>query len=247
VADDDGHIREVVRFALDRAGYSVVEAEDGRVAWNLLEGAERGEHAPFDLIVLDILMPGLDGLEICRRLPRQRRTPLIFLSSKDEELDRILGLELGADDYVTKPFSPRELVARVKAALRRFDDVQALLEGATAPRVDARGASNEQSADTLLTHGPVRLDSSRHKCWVGDAEIVLTVSEFGLLAALLESPGRVLSRQVLVERAYGQSHFLSDRTVDSHIRRIRGKLKTAGYECIETVYGVGYRVPEPEA
>ncbi len=235
VADDDGHIREVVRFALSQAGYQVAEAADGRAAWTLFEQQVDG----FDLVVLDILMPGLDGLDVCRRIRERSRIPLIFLSSKDEELDRILGLELGADDYVTKPFSPRELVARVRATLRRYDDVQALLTEGTA--ASPSGATEHMPP---LTHGPLTLSTLRHECRVADEVVVLTVSEFGLLRALLSCPGRVLSRKQLVEKAYGDDHFLSDRTVDSHIRRIRKKLKAAGHECIDTVYGVGYRLSE---
>lgn len=232
IVDDDGHIREVIDFALRQAGYLVEQAQDGRRAW------ERFESQPetFDLVVLDILMPGLDGLDVCRRIRQISRVPVIFLSSRDEELDRILGLELGADDYVTKPFSPRELVARVKAALRRSQEFQELL-------------SNQRETQTatpseVLVHGRLSLDVHRHELNVGGQGVVLTVSEFALLEALLRAPGHVLSRAQLVERAYGEAHYLSDRTVDSHVRRIRKKLRDAGAECIETVYGVGYRMME---
>lgn len=234
VADDDGHIREVLRYALVQAGYEVVLAADGQEAWLAFEAA----HPPkkFDLVILDILMPGLDGLQLCRKIRQKSSLPLLFVSSRDEELDRILGLEMGADDYIVKPFSPRELVARVKATLRRYDEVEALL---AAP---IEGPAREQAL--CLEHGPLSLDPLKHECRVHGQLIVLTVSEFSLLEALLARPDQVLTRKQLVDRAYGAGHYVSDRTVDSHVRRIRQKLKTAGYTCVETVYGVGYRLSE---
>ncbi len=241
VVDDDGHIREVVRFALEHVGYRVTESNDGRSAWTLFE--QQGNE--FDLVVLDIVMPGLDGLDVCRRIRQTSKIPLIFLSSRDEELDRILGLELGADDYITKPFSPRELVARVKATLRRFAEVRAILAAGEARAGGLAGSQHSrdpQNQETLLRHGPLELNPVRHECRVSGQAVVLTVSEFGLLRALLERPGSVLSRKQLVDHAYGVEHYLSDRTVDSHVRRIRQKLKAAGHECVETVYGVGYRL-----
>ncbi len=232
VADDDGHIREVLRYALGHAGYRVTMTKDGAEAWAAFRADD------FDLVVLDILMPGLDGLELCRRIRQSSSIPLIFLSSRDEELDRILGLEMGADDYVTKPFSPRELVARVKAALRRADEINALRAGTEVSE------SSASLAQAPLRHGPLYIDRIKHECRAFDQPVFLTVSEFSLLSALLGRPGQVFSRQQLVERAYGPGHFLSDRTVDSHVRRIRNKLKDAGVECIETVYGVGYKLAE---
>jgi two-component system, OmpR family, response regulator len=224
VVDDDGHIREVVRFALSRAGHDVREAEHGRAA--LRQIAEREP----DLIVLDIVMPEEDGLATCREVRKHSRVPIIFLSSRDDELDRVLGLELGGDDYISKPFSPRELVARVSAVLRR-----------TAAPAQA------PSASTLLTCGPLQLDLERHRCDLGGRELVLTVTEFDLLAALMSAPGRVLSRAQLIERAYGGDHHVTERTVDSHVRRLRKKLGDAGADPIETVYGVGYRMRESTA
>ena len=243
VVDDDGHIREVMRYALSQAGHHITLAKDGREALQLFESRD------FDLVILDILMPGFDGLDLCRKIRQTSSIPLIFVSSRDEELDRILGLEMGADDYITKPFSPRELVARVKATLRRADEIKALQSGVVAPARESAGATQGQPARTpegrdLLKCGPLALDRIRHECRVGEQPIVLTVSEFSLLAALMERPSQVLSRGQLVESAYGPGHFLSDRTVDSHVRRIRGKLKDAGCECVETVYGVGYKLRE---
>lgn len=225
VVDDDAHIRDVVRFALERAGHDVSEASDGRGALQRFEAA-----AP-DLIVLDILMPEVDGLEVCREIRRTSEVPILFLSSRDEELDRVLGLEMGADDYVTKPFSPRELVARTKGILRR---AQRTVSSDSSPKVIERGA--------------LRLDIDCHECsWAGEP-IVLTVTEFDLLHSMLGMAGKVYTREELVERAYGSSHHITDRTVDSHIRRIRQKFKRCGADLIETVYGLGYRLTiEPTA
>ena len=226
LVDDDAHIREVLRFALEKAGHQVMEAADGAAAFALFQ-----QHS-FDLVVLDIVMPELDGLELCRRIRAQGALPIIFVSSRDEELDRVLGLELGGDDYLTKPFSPRELSARVAAVLRRGRASQL--------PADPRAATR---AEPALRHGKVVLDRGRHQCWVGGRELVLTVSEFELFRVLLEAPGRVFSRAQLVEQAYGAGHYISDRTVDSHIRRLRQKLDTQA-EQVETVYGVGYRLRE---
>jgi len=219
VADDDGHIREVVRFALEKAGHSVVEAGDGAEALRILR------QEPIDVAVLDIIMPEVDGLEVCRKLREKSQLPVLFLSSRDEELDRIVGLEIGADDYVTKPFSPRELVARVKALLRR----------ASAP---------SEPAEPALRRGDLTLDLARYRCTWGGQEVVLTVTEFGLLRSLMGTPGRVYTRGELVDRAWGYGHHITERTIDSHIRRIRRKFGELGADPIETVYGVGYRLRE---
>jgi two-component system OmpR family response regulator len=226
LVDDDAHIREVMRFALEKAGHQVTKAADGAAAF------ARFQQQPFDLLVLDIVMPEMDGLELCRKIRAHSEVPIIFVSSRDEELDRILGLELGGDDYLTKPFSPRELSARVAAVLRRGRPSALPPE----PRLKA-------PADAALRHGRVVLDRGRHQCWVGEQELVLTVTEFALFRALLEAPGRVFSRLQLVEQAYGAGHYISDRTVDSHIRRLRQKLG-AESDQVETVYGVGYRLRE---
>jgi len=222
VVDDDAHIREVMRFALEKAGHRVTEAADGSAAYALLQ------KAAFDLVVLDIVMPEDDGLTLCRKIRAQNdRLPIIFVSSRDDELDRVLGLELGADDYLTKPFSPRELSARVAAVLRRT-------------RLDPPAP---EGASEVLARGAVQLDVTRHRCHVGGRELTLTVTEFELLRALMSAPGRVLSRAQLVELAYGAGHFISDKTVDSHVRRLRAKLGEAA-SMVETVYGVGFRLAE---
>jgi len=223
VADDDGHIREVVRYALEHAGHRVSEAHNGAVALQRFAA-----DAP-DLIVLDILMPEDDGLSVCRQIRQHSKVPIIFLSSRDEELDRVLGLELGADDYVTKPFSPRELTARVAAVLRRASAVASFQEGSRSER---------------LAHGALAIDLGRHTCTYRDQPVTLTVAELELLVALVRAPGRVIERVDLVRRAFGDDHHITERTVDSHVRRIRQKLGALGADPIETVYGVGYRMRE---
>jgi two-component system OmpR family response regulator len=223
LVDDDKHIREVVRFALARAGHEVIEAADGRAALEAFAA-----HA-VDAIVLDIIMPEEDGLEVCRKIRAQSTVPILFLSSRDDEFDRVLGLEIGGDDYVTKPFSPRELVARVKAMLRR---------------AQMRPA---ESKTPMLTHGALRIDPERHRCFHGETEIVLTVTEFSLLHVLLSRPGRVYTRDDLVDRVWGVGHHITDRTIDSHIRRIRRKFADVGADPVETVYGLGYRLRTADA
>lgn len=216
IADDDRSLREVVRFALERDGHRVTEARDGA------EALAAWESGGADLLVLDVVMPNVDGLAVCRQVRATSTVPIVFLSSRDEELDRILGLELGGDDYVTKPFSPRELATRVKVLLRRV-------------AMDARPAE----ASDVLEHGDARLDVAAHRCWWRGDEVTLTATEFGILTALLRQPGRAFSRQQLVDAAWGPGHAVSDRTVDSHVRRIRSKLAA---ELITTVHGVGYRL-----
>jgi two-component system OmpR family response regulator len=217
VADDEAHIREVVRYALERDGQTVETAADGVAALARI-GA-----GGIDLVVLDVLMPELDGLSLCRRLRARERVPIIFLSSRTEEADRILGLDLGGDDYVTKPFSPAELAARVRSVLRRRD------EAALAP-------------PPPLRHGRVHVDRARHEVLVDGAHpVAMTVTELRLLAALLEQPGRVLTRMQLIGRVYDGEHHVTGRTIDTHVRNVRAKLAGHGVDAIETVHGLGYR------
>ncbi len=219
VVDDDPHIREVIRFALEKAGMAVLEAAHGA------EGLARARAEAPDLIVLDIVMPEMDGLEMCRELRRSSETPILFLSSRDEEIDRIIGLELGGDDYVTKPFSPRELVARVNVILKRLSPRASLSEKAL-----------------VLAHGHVRLEPETHMAYWHDHPVVLTATEFNLLETFLSYPGRVYTRDDLIEKELF-SDVVSDRTVDSHIRRLRAKFSDAGCDVvIETVHGVGYKL-----
>lgn len=224
--DDDPHIRDIVRFALAREGFTVVEAEDGARGLHLAR-----QDGP-DLILLDIAMPEMDGTEVCRQLRRDSRVPIIFLSSRDDEIDRVLGLELGGDDYVTKPFSPRELVARVKAVLRR----------AVPPEPASSPPSQEPSPD--LRHNRLRLDLDGVRAFWDEAEVVLTATEFGLLRTLAERPGKVFSRDALMDGAYASERYVADRTVDSHIRRVRAKFLAVGGAPVETVHGLGYKLSD---
>lgn len=234
IVDDDPHIREVVRFALRKAGYAIVEASDGAEAL-----ARFHADAP-DLIVLDILMPEMDGTDVCRRVRATSATPIIFLSSRDDEIDRIIGLELGGDDYLTKPFSPRELVARVRAVLRR---TQALAQRAASPATSAETSGAEvERGPRVLSHGALSLDLDRFEARWRETTVVLTVTEFGLLRTLMGYPGKVFNRDELIDGAYGFNHIVTDRTIDSHVRRLRRKFAEVGGEPIETVHGVGYRL-----
>jgi two-component system OmpR family response regulator len=223
VVDDDPGIREVVCFALQKAGFATNVAADGAQA------LARFAADPPALVVLDILMPELDGVEVCRRLradPRGRATPIVFLSSKDDEVDRIVGLEVGGDDYVAKPFSPRELVARVRAILRR----------------SAPGAVTGAPPAPPLSCGKLTLDPERYRATWDGREIVLTLTEFGILRTLLRRPGRVCTRDALMNEAYERHAVVSDRTIDSHVRRVRAKLAAVGADPIETVHGIGYKL-----
>jgi len=221
LVDDEENLRETVGFALRREGHRVELYADGLEAWRAFERA-----LP-DLVVLDILMPRMDGLELCRRLRAlSERLPILFLTSRDEELDRVLGLELGADDYLCKPFSMRELAARVKVLLRR-----------------AALSREPDGEERVLEAGPLRLDLRRYQATWKGAPLGLTVTELTLLHALVRHPGHVKTRTQLLEEAYPHDAYVSDRTIDSHVKRLRRKLEEAdpSFDGIETVYGLGYR------
>ncbi len=220
VVDDDPRLREVVRYALSRAGFQVREASDGAQALVAVAAQEPA------LIVLDVLMPELDGIELCRQVRRSSEVPIVFLSSRGEELDRVLGLELGGDDYLTKPFSTRELVSRVKAVLRRTQ----------------RTEPDPDPGTPALCAGSLRLDPEAFRVWIGSDEIQLTVTEFRLLQVLMSRPSRAWTRDELMDRAYPGRHHVSGRTLDSHVRRIRQKCREAGLDPVETVHGLGYRL-----
>jgi two-component system OmpR family response regulator len=224
VVDDDPHIRDVVRFAFEKTGMTISIAQDGREA---LRQFDRNVH---DLVVLDIGMPEMDGLEVCRQIRKNADTPILFLSARDEEIDRVLGLEIGGDDYVTKPFSPRELVARVNAILRRARSTPA------------------PAAAKLMSHGRLALDLDAHSASFGDAPVALTALEFSILRTLLARPGVVFTRELILDAAYAGNIHVADRTIDSHVRNIRAKMALAGCDTvIETVHGVGFRLGRCEA
>ncbi len=217
VVDDDPSIREVITFKLESAGHNFEEAGNGQEALDLFQA--RGA----DLIILDVGMPEMDGFELCRRIRQSSEVPILFLTARNDEIDRVLGLELGGDDYVAKPFSPRELMARVKAILKR-------------------GAPATQTSQAL-THGDLSLDLDAHQCRLGTCDIRLTSSEFSILAALMKRPAHVLSKRQLMDAVYHGNIHVSDRTLDSHIRNLRAKLSEAGCpKAIETIHGVGLRM-----
>ena len=220
IVDDDAHIREVINFALEKAAMKVTSAGDGR------EALERFYAMAFDLVVLDINMPELDGLEVCREIRKSSEIPILFLSSRDDEIDRILGLEIGGDDYVTKPFSPRELVARINVILKR--------------RVVS---PNAIAQERNLTLGKLKISPEQHTAtWAGKS-VSLTATEFAMLLLLASQPSRVFNRDIIMTKAYENHVFVSDRTIDSHIRHIRQKFAEAGCPLIiETVHGVGYKL-----
>ncbi|MBY2926555.1 response regulator transcription factor [Rhizobium leguminosarum] len=220
VVDDEPHIRDVICFALERAGLAWMAARNGTEA---MAAFRRGN---IDLIILDIGMPEMDGLEVCRQIRKTSGLPILFLSARDEEIDRILGLEIGGDDYVTKPFSPRELVARVKAILKR----------------SSNGAEPDRRHATLVA-GELSLDRRGRTVIFGENTIAMTALEFAILDALLSRPDMVFSREQLMEAAYGAGTYVADRTIDSHIRNIRAKFLVAGGQgIIATVHGIGFKL-----
>ncbi|MDZ5453597.1 response regulator transcription factor [Labrys sp. ZIDIC5] len=220
IVDDDPHIRELLAFALAKAGMTTHQAGDGE------EGLAKALSLKPDLAILDINMPRMDGLEVCRRLRAQSELPVLFLSSRDDEIDRVLGLEMGADDYVVKPFSPREVVARVGAILKR---------------TAARPA--QAAPASVLARGLLHLDPEGWQTqWAGES-VGLTAKEFQLLQILAATPSKVFSRDEIIDRLHGPGFAITDRTIDSHIRHIRQKFSVVGAEdVIETRAGIGYRI-----
>lgn len=223
VVEDDKHIADLVSYNLRKAGYDPVAAADGEAALRILD------EQPVDLIILDIMLPKIDGLEVCRTMRQNdklKSIPVIMLTAKGEEVDRIVGLELGADDYVVKPFSPRELVLRVKAILKR-------------------GRQLQGTAKDIVARGDLAIDIPKHKVTVHNKEIILTPLEFKLLVFLIERQGRVQSRDSLLSDVWDINADIYTRTIDTHIKRLREKLGKMG-SWIETVRGMGYRFREDD-
>lgn len=216
--EDEQNVRRLVRIALQRDGFSVLEAEDGKTGLQLF-AAENP-----DLVILDLMLPGVDGWEVCREIRARSSTPLIMLTARGDEVDRVLGLEMGADDYVVKPFSPRELVARVKAVLRR------------------QGAQDNH-ADEPIVHPGLVINPAERTVLLDGQPIRLTPKEFDLLALLAAHPGKVFPRERLLQRIWGHDYWGDERTIDVHITRLREKLgrNSGAREYISTVWGIGYK------
>ncbi|MEM6811249.1 MAG: response regulator transcription factor [Pseudomonadota bacterium] len=226
LVDDDRNILTSVSMSLEAEGFSVKTYNDGE------EGLKGITETNPDLVVLDIKMPRMDGMEVLTKLRESSKLPVIFLTSKDDEVDEVIGLRMGADDYITKPFSQRLLIERIRALLRRQDLLNA--------------PSEEETTEDVIERGDLRLDDSRHLCtWKGDP-VNLTVTEYLLVKALAQRPGHVKNRDQLIDLAYGENIYVDDRTIDSHIKRVRKKFKTVdkGFNQIETLYGIGYRYKE---
>ena len=227
LVDDEQSIQTLLSYPLRRDGYDVVQATDGRQA------LERFEEQPFDLVVLDVMLPRIDGLEVCRRLRSRSSVPIIMLTARSEEIDKVVGLELGADDYITKPFSLREFSSRIKAALRRAEMSHHAQDG---------------DEDAPLTVGELRIDFPKRTARVRGQDAPLTFVEFEILSTLARSPGRVFTRDMLLSRIWGDSAYRDPRTIDVHIRHLREKIERDAKdpEYLFTVRGVGYRFRDSE-
>ena len=222
LVDDDANILASVRIALEADGFRVRSYTDGHSALAALE------NQPADIGVFDIKMPRMDGLELLRKLRQNSAMPVVFLTSKDDEIDEVFGLKMGADDYITKPFSQRLLIERIRAVLRR-----------SAARADTPAAASKST----ISQGHLHLDHERHDCLWKNRPVNLTVTEFLIIDALAQRPGVVKSRDSLMDAAYDDQIYVDDRTIDSHIKRLRRKFRAvdASFDAIETLYGVGYR------
>ncbi len=220
VVDDDPHILDVICFALEKAGHTFSTASDGQAALDQFIPQRD------DLIVLDVGMPEIDGLEVCRTIRKSSEVPILFLSARDEEIDRILGLEIGGDDYVTKPFSPRELIARIGVILKRTKSVP-----------------QDETGEEVLAKGELNLDPSHRSVRFAENPLKLTAIEFNILHTVLARPRMASTREQLLNAAWPPNIHVSDRTIDSHVRNLRAKLSEAGCkDAIETVHGIGFRL-----
>ncbi|VAW02191.1 DNA-binding response regulator ChvI [hydrothermal vent metagenome] len=227
LVDDDRNILTSVSIALEAEGYQINTYSDGVSA---LQGLEDN---PPDMAIFDIKMPRMDGMELLRRLRQKSDLPVIFLTSKDDEIDELFGLKMGADDFIRKPFSQRLLVERVKVVLRRGQNREA-------PEV------TEQERSSIIERGKLVMDPDRHSCTWDNKQVILTVTEFFILQSLAHRPGIVKSRDALMDAAYDDQVYVDDRTIDSHIKRLRKKFKAVddSFDAIDTLYGVGYRFKE---
>lgn len=227
VIEDETNIQELIKYNLEKNGYKVIVADNG------IDGLNEALANVPDLILLDLMLPGLDGLEVCKRLRMEKRTkrvPIFMLTAKSEELDKILGLELGADDYITKPFSIKELIARIRAAMRRTDDVR-------------NEETNVNESSTILKVKDIEIDCAKYEVRKNGEKLVLTLKEFELLKMLIENKGKVLTRDFLLDKIWGYEYAGETRTVDVHIRHVRQKIndEEGSEQMIETIRGVGYR------
>ena len=227
VIEDDANIQELIKYNLEKNGYKVTVADNG------IDGLEEALAQPPDLILLDLMLPGLDGLEVCKRLRMEkqtRKTPIFMLTAKSEELDKVLGLELGADDYITKPFSIKELIARIRAAMRRIN-------------VSDTDRPVERESPKIIKVRDIEIDCEKYEVRKNGEKLALTLKEFELLKMLVENKGKVLTRDFLLDKIWGYDYVGETRTVDVHIRHIRQKIndEEEGSQLIETIRGVGYR------
>lgn len=220
VADDDPNVCEIIRLYFTKQQIDLIVANDGKTALELVE-----KESP-DVAILDVMMPQMDGFELCREIRKKHDIPIIMLTAKDEEFDRVLGLELGADDYVTKPFSPRELVARIKAIFRRMQ-----------PREKA----SEEETQKQLVFDQLTIDIAKREVVAAGEKVAFRPKEFDLLVHMAKSPGSVFTREQLLEQIWGYDYFGDIRTVDVHIKKVRQRLSALPHECIHTVWGVGYK------
>ena len=227
VIEDETNIQELIKYNLEKNGYKVVVSDNG------IDGLEEAIANVPDLILLDLMLPGMDGLEVCKRLRMDKRTkkvPIFMLTAKSEELDKVLGLELGADDYITKPFSIKELIARIRAAMRRISD-------------DRNEEADGKESSTILKVRDIEIDSEKYEVRKNSEKLVLTLKEFELLKMLIENKGKVLTRDFLLDKIWGYDYAGETRTVDVHIRHVRQKIndEEGSNQLIETIRGVGYR------
>ncbi|MBI9104169.1 MAG: response regulator transcription factor [Spirochaetales bacterium] len=232
IVDDEKNIREMITFALAKENYPCIEYGNGEEAWFVFR-----EEMP-ELIILDIMMPRMDGMELCRRIRSiDTLVPIIFLSSRDDEIDKVLGLESGGDDYVCKPFGMRELISRVRAALRRKSPPEALLPA------DPADKGNQEKNEPGLICGDLIIDQNRYVVSWKNVFIPLTVTEFRILENLVLKPGYVKSREQLMQAAFPDDNYVNDRAADSHIKRIRRKICVSdpNFNALESIYGIGYR------